>query len=123
MPGKDAAGKRRHLILVRQEPLAGVDDALLVVAYLERDDRANVQRDALLGDAGLGDLGLAHGQREEVGPPDEGEYEGAVAGHDPERRAAHAVPATRNQHGLVWPRNTVAEHLSSPKGVLGRSAG
>ena len=66
--GEDPAGQHRHLVLVGQEALAGVDDALVVVADLERDHRPDVQRDALLGHAGLGDLGLAHGQRQERGP-------------------------------------------------------
>src|SRR5215469_3851610 len=114
MPGKDAAGKRRHLILVRQEPLAGVDDALLVVAYLERDDRPDVQRDALLGDALLGDLCLAHGQCQVPGLAEEGGNESAVSDDDLERRPTPARPATRYQHRLVWRRYPITEHLSSP---------
>jgi hypothetical protein len=61
VPGKNPSGQRGHLVLVRQEPLPGIDDALLVIAYLECDDRADIQRNALLGNAGLGDLRLAHG--------------------------------------------------------------
>ena len=63
-PAKIRPVRMRHLVLVGQEALPGVDDGFLVVADLERDHRAHVQRDALLGHALLGDLGLLHGQRE-----------------------------------------------------------
>ncbi len=41
--GEDPAGQHRHLLLVGEEPLPGVDDALGVVADLERDHGAYVQ--------------------------------------------------------------------------------
>jgi hypothetical protein len=48
--------------LVGQEALPGVDDGFLVVADLERDHRAHVQRDALLRHDRLRDLSLLHGK-------------------------------------------------------------
>src|SRR6266581_8007221 len=74
---EDPPGQDRHLILVGQEPLAGVHDALRVVADLERDDRADVERDALPCHTGLAYLGLAHGQRQEAGLAEEGDNERA----------------------------------------------
>ena len=85
---------------------------------------AHVQRDALLGHALLGDLGLLHGQGEVADLAEYGRDEGAVADHHPERRAFRAAPSSGNQHGLVRGRNTVAEHRrSSPKERKPRSAG
>ena len=60
--GEDPAGQDRHLVLVGQEPLPGSDDRLDIAADLECDDRLDVQCDALLGHAGLLDLGLGHRQ-------------------------------------------------------------
>ncbi len=40
--GEDPSGQHRHLVLVGEEALAGVDDAFRVVADLEGDDRAHV---------------------------------------------------------------------------------
>jgi hypothetical protein len=66
MAGEDPPRQHGHLILVRQEALGGVDDALGIVADLERDHRLCLERDPLLGHALLGDLGLPHGQGEEL---------------------------------------------------------
>ncbi len=115
MPGEDPTGKDRHLILIGQEPLSRVDDALLVVADLERDDRTDIHRNALSGDAGFCDLGLTHGQRQEAGLAEGGENEGAVAGDDPEWCRVSAMSAAGDQHGLIGLGHAVTEHRSSPK--------
>src|ERR1700678_259021 len=120
MTSEDPAGQGGHLILVGQEPLSGVDDAFLVIADLERDDGPYVQRDALLSHALLGNLGLAHGERQKVRLPHERENEGTVAGHYPERCTVHTELSARNQHGLIRPWYSITEHLlSSPPGVIG----
>ena len=115
--GEDAAGEGGHLVLVGQEALARVDDALVVVADLERDDGPDVQRDALPGDTGLGHLGLAHRQGEVAGLAEERHHERAVADHDPKWCAdgAPPAPATGDQHGLVGGGNTVTKHRHAPQ--------
>jgi hypothetical protein len=113
VPREDAAGQHRHLVLVGQEPLAGVDDGLGVVADLERDDGADVERDALLGDAGLGDLGLPHGKRQIANLAEHRRDEGAVPGDDPERRILHPVTTARDEHRLIGGGNSVSEHVFS----------
>ena len=76
--GEDPAGEHRHLVLVRQEPLRGTDDAFGVVADLEGDHRPDVEGNALLGHALFGDLGLAHGQCQKSALAEERDDEGAV---------------------------------------------
>ena len=44
------------------------------------------ERDPLLGHALLGDLGLAHRQRQEAGLAEERQHEGAMTGDHPEGR-------------------------------------
>jgi hypothetical protein len=56
--GEDATGEHAHLVLVGQKPLRRVDNALLVVADLERDHGAHVQRDPLPAHADFRDLSL-----------------------------------------------------------------
>ncbi len=113
MAGEDPAGQQGHLVLVGQEALARVDDALVVVADLERDDRAHVQRDSLLGHAGLRDLRLAHGQRQVANLAEERGHEGAVAGDDPEGCARPTRLAPGDQHCLIGRWHVVTEHLVS----------
>src|SRR5215470_7055079 len=113
--GEDPAGEGGHLVLVGQEPLARVDDALVVVADLEGDHRAHVQRDALPGDTGFRHFGLAHGQGEVAGLTEEEEYESAVADHDLERCAAAPAPAAGDQHGLIGGGDTVTKHCRAPQ--------
>ena len=62
MAGEYAAHERRHRLLVLQEPPGGVGDRLGVVTDFEGDDGTDLQCDPLLGHAGLGHLGLLHGQ-------------------------------------------------------------
>jgi hypothetical protein len=112
--GEDPPGQHRHLVLVGEEALARVDDALLVVADLERDHRPDAHRNPLAGDAGLLDLGLAHGQCEQPNPAQKRVHEGAVPDQDPERRPAAGASAAGNQHGLVGRWNSVTEHPISP---------
>src|SRR6185437_10685626 len=79
----------------------------------EGDHRTDVQRDALLGHAGLRYLGFLHGQGEVPDFAEHGRDEGAVADHYPERRPLRAAPSPGNQHGLVGCRYTVTEHRRS----------
>ena len=80
---------------------AGVDDALVVVADLERDDRADVQRDALPGDTGLGDLGLAHRQRQEADLAEERAAR-TRRGRSPPGTALPPVPSFPPEISMAW---------------------
>ncbi len=111
MACEDPARQDGHLILIGQEPLPGVNDALLIVADLESDDRADVKRNALPGHTRLRDLGLAHGQGQETGLAEKREHISAVTGNNAERRAVVAMSAASNQHGLVGRRHAVTEHV------------
>ena len=123
-PAKIRPGEGGHLVLVGQAPLARVDDALVVVADLERDDRPDVQRDALPGDTGLGHLGLAHRQGEVAGLAEERKHESAVADHNPERCAGGTPPASAAgyQHGLVGGGDSVTEHGQAPLASIVRKS-
>src|SRR6202041_1885786 len=80
------------------------------VTHLEGDHRADVQRDALLGHAGLGDLGLLHGKREIARLAETWHDERAVSGDSPEGSLPQSVTASGDQHGLVRRGNAVAQH-------------
>ncbi|BBX55526.1 hypothetical protein MSHO_08710 [Mycobacterium shottsii] len=113
MTGKDAPGQDRHLVLFGEESLRRGDDALGVVADLEGDDRPDVERDALLRHAFLGDLGFTHRQREEADLTEERNDEGPVAGYHAKRRVAFD-PAPGYQHCLIRIGNLVTEHCWTP---------
>ena len=63
-----------------------------------------------MGDAGLGDLGLPHGERQVADLAEKGGNEGAVPGDDPERRVLHAARTAGDEHRLIGGGNSVTEH-------------
>ena len=71
-----------------KEAPGGVGDRREVVADLEDHHALEPERDALVGDAGLRDLRLLHGEREVPGLAEAGHDERAVAGDHPERRVS-----------------------------------
>jgi hypothetical protein len=120
--GEDPPGQHRHLILIGQEPLGSVDDALRIVTNLERDHRAHLQGDALLGHALYGDLGLLHREREEAHLPGERQHERAVTGDNPERRAVLTRVPSGDQHRLVRGGHAKTEHRDSSQELRDRLA-
>jgi hypothetical protein len=86
VPGEHPADEHLHPVLLGQEPARRVRDRGLVVPHLERGHRADVQPDALAGDALLGDLRLAQREREQPGLLLHRRHETAMAGDDAELR-------------------------------------
>jgi hypothetical protein len=83
--GEDPPGEDGHAVLVLQEAAGRVGDALLIVAHLEGDHGPALERDALLGHALFGHLGLLHGQGQGAHPAAHRHHERAVTGDYPER--------------------------------------
>ena len=114
MAGENSPGQHGHVVLVLQETLCGVGDALVVVAHLEGDHRATQQGDALFGHALFGDLGLLHGEGERGDFVADRQYEGAMAGDNLEGQTVFGVPGATDEHGLVGRRNMPTEHDIPP---------
>ena len=127
MPGEDPADQGLHLVLLGQEAAGRVGDRHGIVADLERGDGADVQPDALVGDALLGDLRLAQGEGEHAGPLLDRHDEASVPGDDPELRRVLVPLGTRNEQRLVRGRYVPEQHGDLPfpgfAGVFGVGRG
>ena len=103
-----------HLALVRQEALSRVDDRGSVVSDLEGDHGLNLEGDALLGDAPLGDLSLLHRQRQVRDVADDRRHEGLLPDHHAERRSVVSPLRTADDHRLIGIRHLDSEHPPLP---------
>ena len=110
LAGEHPADEDLHAVLLGQEPAGGVGDRRLVVADLERGDRSDVEPDALIGNALLGDFRLAQRQRQHSRPLLHRHDEAAVAGDNAELRSIRAPLGAGNEQCLVGRRYMPEQH-------------
>lgn len=111
---EDPAGELLHLFLLGQEAARRVGDGHGVVTDLEDGDGPNVEADALLRHAVLGDLRLAQRQGEHARLLFHREHETAVTGDDPELGVQRLSFGTGYEHRLVGGGNVPEEHRKTP---------
>ena len=80
--GEDVVDPLVHLCLLVEEASGGVGDGHVVVADLVDDHAADAERDALVGDALDGEVGLAQVEREPAHGLHARQHELALAGDD-----------------------------------------
>jgi hypothetical protein len=110
VPGEDPADEHLHPVLLGQEPARRVRDRGLVIPHLERGHRADIQPDALAGDALLDDLRLAQGQGKHPRLLLHRGHETAMPGDDAELRPLALPLRTGDEQRLVGRRDMPKEH-------------
>ena len=110
-PAKMRPHSSLHLGLLGEEAPGRVGDRAEVVADLEDRHGSQLQRDALLGDALLLDLGLAQRKRQ-VAPPCAGSActKRAVPGDDPKLRLGPRALGARRSERLVGRGDVPEQH-------------